>query len=152
MPIHQFAVRAAGTVAALALSLTLAACGGNASTTPNSPAGAASTAAQPSQQFNDKDVRFTQMMIPHHRQAIAMAEMATDRAQSPDVKALAQQIKNEQDPEIQTMTGFLKAWGAQVPQHGHFKIDSWRGSACWRHRVLTYRFGDLAAGWATELR
>ncbi|GAA1194516.1 DUF305 domain-containing protein [Pseudonocardia alaniniphila] len=116
MPINQFAVRAAGTVAALALSLTLAACGGNTPSTPNSPAGAASTAAQPSQQFNDNDVHFTQMMIPHHRQAIAMAEMATGRAQNPDVKALAQQIKNEQDPEIQTMTGFLKAWGAQVPQ------------------------------------
>ncbi|WP_433290601.1 DUF305 domain-containing protein [Pseudonocardia sp. CA-142604] len=113
MPLHQFA---AGTIAALALSLTLAACGGNTPTTPPSPAGAASTAAQPSQQFNDNDVHFTQMMIPHHRQAIAMAEMATGRAQNPDVKALAQQIKNEQDPEIQTMTGFLKAWGAQVVQ------------------------------------
>ena len=87
MPTHHFTVRTAGTVAALALSLTLAACGGNTSTPPSTPAGAASTAAQPGQQFNDNDVRFTQMMIPHHREAIAMAELATDRAQNQEVKA-----------------------------------------------------------------
>jgi uncharacterized protein (DUF305 family) len=54
-------------------------------------------------------------MIPHHRQAIAMAELATERAQNQDVKKLAQQIRNEQDPEIQTMIRFLQTWGAPVP-------------------------------------
>ena len=118
MPAHRFIVRTTGgAAAALALSLALAACGDTTSTPSNTPPATAPTsaAAQPSKQFNDADMRFTQMMIPHHRQAIAMAELATERAQNQDVKKLAQQIKNEQDPEIQTMTGFLKAWGAQVP-------------------------------------
>jgi uncharacterized protein (DUF305 family) len=114
---HRFAVRTAGAAAAVALSLTLAACGGTAGTPSNTPPAAAPTpaTAQSGQQFNDADIRFTQMMIPHHRQAVAMAELATERAQNQDVKTLAQRIKNEQDPEIQTMTGFLKAWGAPAP-------------------------------------
>ena len=55
------------------------------------------------------------MMIPHHRQAVEMAEIAVDRAQNPAVKALAEQIQAAQDPEIETMTGFLEAWDAEVP-------------------------------------
>jgi uncharacterized protein (DUF305 family) len=118
MPTNRLVVRTAGAATALALSLAVAACSGNTASSPsNTPPAAAPTpaTAQPGQQFNDADVRFTQMMIPHHRQAIAMAELATERAQNQDVKNLAEQIKNEQDPEIQTMTGFLKAWGAPAP-------------------------------------
>lgn len=118
MPTHRFSMRAAGAAGALVLSLALAACSGNAGTTSNTAptAAPASSTPQAGQQFNDADVRFAQMMIPHHRQAIAMADLATDHAQSADVKTLAQQIKSEQDPEIQTMTGFLKDCGAAVPR------------------------------------
>ena len=53
------------------------------------------------------------MMIPHHEQAVEMADvaLANDTA-SQDVKALAAQIKAAQDPEIQTMKGWLAQWGA----------------------------------------
>jgi len=50
-------------------------------------------------------------MVPHHRQAIAMAALAPGRAVSPQVKALAQQIQNAQGPEITIMTGWLSSWG-----------------------------------------
>ena len=114
MPTHRLVTRAAG---ALVLFLALAACSGNTGTTSNTAPTAAPipATAQAGQQFNDADVHFAQMMIPHHQQAIAMADLAADRAESADVKTLAQQIKSEQDPEIQTMTGFLKDWGAAVP-------------------------------------
>src|ERR1700754_2458602 len=117
MPNSHILVRIAVASGALVLSVGLAACGGTSGTSSNTPpaAATASTSAQPARRFNDADVRFRQMMIPHHRQAIAMAELAGDRAQNADVKALAQQIKNEQSPGIQTMTGFLQAWGAPVP-------------------------------------
>jgi uncharacterized protein (DUF305 family) len=102
---------------ALALSLAVSACGGGAS-----PAGApapatpsASAQAGVSTEHNEADIRFAQMMIPHHRQAVAMAGMAVERAENPDVKALAEQIQAAQDPEIERMTGFLQAWGAEVP-------------------------------------
>jgi uncharacterized protein (DUF305 family) len=62
--------------------------------------------------FNDADVMFAQMMIPHHEQAIEMSDIALDPTvgASDAVKALATSIKAAQDPEIATMTGFLSSW------------------------------------------
>ena len=103
----------------LALSLALAGCG-DASTTPAAApaAPAPASAAAPSsvdEPFNEADVAFAQMMIPHHREAVEMAELPNDRAEDPEVKALAEQIRAAQEPEIAQLTGFLNAWGAEVP-------------------------------------
>jgi uncharacterized protein (DUF305 family) len=54
-------------------------------------------------------------MIPHHGQAIEMAKLAATRASSSQVKTLAQKIEGAQDPEIKTMSEWLKAWGEDVP-------------------------------------
>jgi uncharacterized protein (DUF305 family) len=104
----------------LALSLTLAGCGDatTAPAGPASPAPASSAAATAGAQFNEADVAFAQMMIPHHREAVEMAELAADRAQNPEVKALAEQIRDAQEPEINQLTDFLNAWGAEVPAAG----------------------------------
>lgn len=64
---------------------------------------------------NKQDVTFAQDMIPHHQQAVQMANMATSRASSSQVKQLAADIKAAQGPEITTMTGWLQAWGEKVP-------------------------------------
>ncbi|TQE33331.1 DUF305 domain-containing protein [Streptomyces ipomoeae] len=61
--------------------------------------------------FNDADVSFAQMMIPHHEQALEMAELADGRASDSEIKTLAADIEKAQDPEIQTMKSWLKAWG-----------------------------------------
>ena len=103
-------------------ALTLAACGsgsddadsgmsGMNSTAPTSP----SSSVDASSDFNDADVTFATDMIPHHRQAVEMAKLAKTRAKSAEVKNLATQIMNAQDPEIQTMSGWLTAWGKPVP-------------------------------------
>ena len=44
--------------------------------------------------FNDEDVMFAQMMIPHHEQAIELVEMAENPATEagPDLISLAAQI------------------------------------------------------------
>jgi uncharacterized protein (DUF305 family) len=76
---------------------------GSATTTTGGSPGAAG--------FNDADVVFAQMMIPHHRQAVDMATLADTRASDQEVKQLARQIKAAQDPEINTMTGWLATWG-----------------------------------------
>jgi len=60
---------------------------------------------------NESDVAFAEMMVPHHQQAIEMATLAETRADGQDVKDLASAIKAAQDPEIQTMQGWLKSWG-----------------------------------------
>ncbi len=79
------------------------------------PAGspASSGAVQPN---NDADVQFAQAMIPHHQQAVTMAQTALDPAKgaSADVQALATRIKGAQDPEIELMTGWLSMWDASM--------------------------------------
>ena len=88
---------------AIALTLVAAACGDSGgSATP-------STAA-----FNDADVSFAQGMIPHHAQAVEMADIASTRASSAKVKDLASRIKAAQGPEIATMTAWLKSWNKPV--------------------------------------
>ncbi|WP_434594111.1 DUF305 domain-containing protein [Streptomyces sp. A5-4] len=60
--------------------------------------------------FNDADVIFAQGMIPHHQQAVEMAQLADGRASDAEVKTLAGAIEKAQDPEIKTMQSWLKAW------------------------------------------
>ncbi len=73
--------------------------------------------------FNDEDVMFAQMMIPHHEQAIVLAEMAENPTSgaSPEVTSLAAQIKSAQGPEIELMNSFLTQW--DVPVVGHESMD-----------------------------
>ncbi|MEU7742613.1 DUF305 domain-containing protein [Nonomuraea sp. NPDC049158] len=106
-------------------ALLLAACGSmtagrSASALPNPVPAAAppTTSAQPGAEFNDADVMFAQMMIPHHQQAVEMAELAETRASDKEVKELAAKIKAAQDPEIQTMKGWLTGWGKPLPSGG----------------------------------
>ncbi|HEY1174577.1 MAG TPA: DUF305 domain-containing protein [Phytomonospora sp.] len=73
--------------------------------------GADQPAPSTSAAFNDADVMFAQMMIPHHRQAVEMATLAETRAEDPEIKELAAAIKGAQDPEIATLTGWLTEWG-----------------------------------------
>jgi uncharacterized protein (DUF305 family) len=78
----------------------------NSSTTISIPADA---------DFNATDVGFAQGMIPHHAQAVEMADMAIAANASPTVLSLAQKIKAAQNPEIETMTSWLRQWDQPVP-------------------------------------
>jgi len=98
----------------LAVSLVLTACGGSNAAAPANPAPSVSSSAPATAQHNAADVAFAQSMIPHHRDAVAMADLAADRAQDPEVTTLAEQIQAAQQPEIDQLTGFLSAWGAEV--------------------------------------
>lgn len=109
------------TGVALITALALAACGGSHSSSghDSSMPGMHSTASAPAgDAFNDADVMFAQMMIPHHRQAVEMATLAETRAADAQVKRLAGQIKAAQDPEIATMTGWLTGWGRPTTAPG----------------------------------
>jgi len=78
--------------------------------TPSTPS--RPTAAGP---HNQADVAFATGMIPHHGQAITMAQMALSTSTNPKVKDLATAIKAAQDPEIQAMSGWLTGWAQPVP-------------------------------------
>ncbi|MEU1341078.1 DUF305 domain-containing protein [Streptomyces sp. NPDC005827] len=99
-------------------ALALTACGGNDDTTNGAPAATSAPATATAGAHNAQDVSFAQGMIPHHQQALEMAQLAADRASSAQVKDLAARIEKAQDPEINTMTGWLKAWGEDVPMAG----------------------------------
>lgn len=58
---------------------------------------------------NSMDVWFVRMMIPHHAQALQMADLAPQRAGDPQVRALADRIHSSQLPEIQALRGWLQA-------------------------------------------
>ncbi|MEV4772677.1 DUF305 domain-containing protein [Micromonospora humida] len=107
------------TLAGVALStvVALSACGGDHSTDGGHgrPAVGAAPAASASAGVAPADVMFAQMMIPHHRQAVRMSELAGSRAADPEVTRLAERIRAAQAPEIATLTGWLTAWGRPVP-------------------------------------
>ncbi|UUN29671.1 DUF305 domain-containing protein [Streptomyces sp. FIT100] len=106
IPPHR-RIAVVGAVAVGALLLT--ACGGADSS--DSSAAPATTATSAAGAFNDADVAFAQGMIPHHQQALEMAELADGRASDQEIKTLAGQIEKAQDPEIQTMRSWLTSWG-----------------------------------------
>ena len=66
--------------------------------------------------FNAGDVTFAQGMIPHHQQAVEMADMALDPARKagPAVIDLATRIQGAQGPEIALMNSWLTAWNQPV--------------------------------------
>jgi uncharacterized protein (DUF305 family) len=62
------------------------------------------------------DQHFIEMMIPHHQNAIAMADLALTRAKRPEVKKIAEAIKKDQTREIQEMRTWYRQWyGKEVP-------------------------------------
>jgi uncharacterized protein (DUF305 family) len=96
------------TVLALAAAILLAACsqGGDQE-------GAPATAAP-----NDADVTFTQNMIPHHQQAIEMAELVDTHTTRAELRTLADRIVASQGQEITQMQGWLQAWGKPATPAG----------------------------------
>lgn len=67
-------------------------------------------------EHNQADISFAQGMIPHHSQAIEMADLVIEKGQRSDVKEVAERIRAAQAPEIATMRGWLRDWDA--PQEG----------------------------------
>lgn len=107
---------------ALAGTLLLAGCGSGDSTAGNT------TQAD----FNDADVTFVTGMRPHHEQAVEMADIVLAADPTPEVAALAERIKSEQEPEIQQLDQMLEHFGADA---GTGSMDNMDGMAS----------GDMAA-------
>lgn len=112
MKIPAIATMTTMTTALLAATALTGCSSGPATPADGRSISSSSTAAAP---HNQADVAFATDMIPHHAQAVEMANSAPSRAASPVVKSLAAQIKKAQDPEILTMSGWLRSWGKPVP-------------------------------------
>ncbi|MBN9152389.1 MULTISPECIES: DUF305 domain-containing protein [Microbacterium] len=106
------------TAGVLAAAIVLAGCTSTSSGSmpgmDHGSGGMSSTAPSPAKTatFNMADQMFVTMMIPHHEQAVEMADQVLSKSGIDDrVVALAKQIKAAQGPEIQTMKGWLTNWG-----------------------------------------
>ena len=118
------------TTLALASALALAGCGTSGEetageapeATTSAAAGAGSTdtaTAAPStsaeavtEEHNDADPMFAQMMIPHHQQAVQMSEVMLAKDDlDPDVEELANKVVAAQGPEIDQLKNMLETWG-----------------------------------------
>ncbi len=103
---------------ALATTLALAGCsmegmdmGGGSSPSTSSSSETSSA--------NNADITFAMQMVAHHEQAVEMAQMVLDKdGVDPRVTQLAQNIKDAQGPEIDTMNGWLESWGASGSMDG----------------------------------
>jgi len=95
-------------VVAVTAALAMSGCGDQTEES-NAESSSASTS------FNDADVSFATAMIPHHAQALDMVAMAQEHELSPEVTALVDQVQAAQEPEIETMTGWLEGWDETVP-------------------------------------
>jgi uncharacterized protein (DUF305 family) len=112
------------SAAAIAAAITLAGCSSPGSGPGSSESGSmpgmnhgssgmsSSPAPAASEEFNDADTMFAQMMIPHHAQAVEMSDIMLKKDGLPAaVTDLATRIKAAQGPEIEKMTEWLQSWG-----------------------------------------
>lgn len=123
--------RAAATAAiTLSALLALAGCSGTTGSGMNDMPGMGPSSASPAAGANAADIQFTMMMIPHHQQAVEMADMILAKEGIDDrVITLAAQIKAAQSPEIELMQSWLDDWGTSMGEmdgmsHGGMMSDA----------------------------
>ena len=66
--------------------------------------------------YSEAEVLFMEQMIPHHAQALEMAELAVERAEVEQFKVFAERIAISQGPEIEVMQTWLTDRGLPVPE------------------------------------
>jgi uncharacterized protein (DUF305 family) len=92
-------------------ALVLAGCGST-----DMPAGqGGNQAPASSNDHNDADVQFSENMIPHHKQTIQIADLATKQGASEQVKVVAAEILSPEEADIETMSGWLRTWNVAAP-------------------------------------
>jgi uncharacterized protein (DUF305 family) len=112
---------------ALVAAILLAACSQGAQEQGTAPATPAP---------NDADVTFTQNMIPHHQQAIEMAELVESHTDRPELRKLAEGIVTSQGQEITKMQGWLRTWdkpAASMEGHGGMEMPGTMSEADMSH-------------------
>lgn len=65
------------------------------------------------------DRMFIEQMVPHHQDAIDMAELALERAEHREIRELAESIRGSQSAENDQMRSWYREWfGTSVPDLG----------------------------------
>jgi uncharacterized protein (DUF305 family) len=93
----------------LALMLCTVAVGCERRSTTTTTSGEVHTTAG-STETGSFDRQFIDMMVPHHEQGIMMATMAVERAEHPELKAMARKMLAEQQREVAEMKSMRNQW------------------------------------------
>ena len=109
---------AVAVIAALALALTFAGPSIRAAFSPET----STTSADGETGYNDVDVHFLGMMVPHHQQAIDMSDVLLESdVEDAEVCDLAQRIKDGQERENEQMRAWADEWGIDKDMEHHSK-------------------------------
>lgn len=116
--------RLAALFAAIATALLLSAC--TPSTEEAAGDGHTHSAGDGSAEHgphNADDIAFAQNMLPHHKQALELVDLARANSTDPALLELAAAIADAQGPEIGQMSEMLRSWGqnpdAAMDHSGH---------------------------------
>lgn len=74
-----------------------------------------SAQSSPQVQQQSSDVQFLDTMVKHHEDGIKMFQMAVDKAQNPDVKAMAEKMAKDQKKEIPELQALRNEVEPQAP-------------------------------------
>ncbi|MCE7002937.1 DUF305 domain-containing protein [Kibdelosporangium philippinense] len=112
------AIAAASLMAVAACTSTQPGSGSPAVPPTQAPVDAEAKSA-PAGNFNDVDVMFLQMMIPHHAQGMEMVQLAAKNAARQEIKDLVAAIELTQADEAKNMTAWLRQWGKPTTADPH---------------------------------
>jgi uncharacterized protein (DUF305 family) len=110
--------RTLAVAGALAGVLVLSSCGEDATTGALSADPTSKASSGASADFNDADVSFVSGMVPHHEQAVEMADIVLADEPAPEVADIAEQIKAAQQPEIEQLNQMLDHFGTAADSSG----------------------------------
>ena len=96
--------------AVFACVLVLSGCGSTLAATSAPP----QTAPPLPDTFNDTDVMFLQMLVPHHEQGVELARLAADRARGDEVRTFAAAVEATQADELTHMKRWLSDWNQPI--------------------------------------
>lgn len=112
-----------GTAAAVLLSATVLGLSGcvnaehSAAQNPVVSYGAAPSTAptQADDQHNQADVAFVGQAVALHQQVVSIAYLATAGSSNAAVQALAKKLTADEQPQVDTLSGWLTQWHQQAP-------------------------------------
>lgn len=154
--------RALAAAAVLALGVCACSTDGSVAGDRQTPGASSSSPMAGATDHVEADVVFASQMVPHHLQAVEMADLVPTRTKDAEVVELASRIRTAQQPEIDEMTTWLAAWHASPVQgheaeehgsHGTMSADAMRELATlrdaafdrqWLEMMIEHHEGALA--------
>ncbi|WP_422743055.1 DUF305 domain-containing protein [Mycobacterium sp. WMMD1722] len=104
---------------------------------------------------NAEDITFAQNMLPHHKQALELVDLARANSTDPALLQLAGAIAAAQGPEIGQMSEMLRSWGqnpdAAMDHSGHDMSMTGMVDAATMQRLESLRGAEFDTLWLQSM-